>query len=169
MKMKGLALFVAVMSLIAGVSLTSCTIVEPTALNPENVMIKTALKGSVRCNLKTSASSSPTEVTLAKVPVNIQVFEYGVDDKGNPILNFLTAMVVNTGNDGLYKTTLPLAAGESYKIIVSSSSEQDNYEGSTPYTRECTGTKTADNVSAGNEQVLHIECALGKYPYNPEK
>lgn len=143
----------------AGSVLTSCQKVEPTALNTESMQFKTVVKGIVRFN-----NGSKME-EIDKVPVIAKVYLKTTDEKGDPITEFVTSVSVNTSNGGAYSINLPLASGNSYKVVISSTFEES--EGKTAAVFY--GTKTLDSVNAGEEKVAHLDCAATGYPENPEK
>lgn len=159
MKTKCLALFVATVTLLAGAVLTSCQKVEPTALNTENMQFKTAVKGIVRFN-----NGSKME-EIDKAPVIAKIYLKTKDEKGNDIEKFVTSVSTDTKNGGAYTLNLPIASGNSYKVVVSSTFEESEGKATATFY----GSKTLDGVNAGDEKVAHLNCAAIGYPEDPEK
>lgn len=159
MKIKSLALLVAAVSLAAGAVLTSCQKVEPTALNTENMQFKTAVKGIVRFNNGIKMEE------IDKAPVIAKIYLKTKDEKGNDIEKFVTSVSTDTKNGGAYTLNLPIASGNSYKVVVSSTFEESKGKATATFY----GNKTLDGVNAGDEKVAHLDCTAIGYPEDPEE
>lgn len=167
MKIKSLALLVAAVSLAAGAVLTSCQKVEPTALNTENMQYVTKVSGVVRCYITNKSGSSSWE-SAEKATVIAEIYIKSVNEKGETVEEFMTSVSATTKNEGEYVMNLPLAPGESYKVILSSSVQTDTYKNSKADTACFYDSKTLDNVSAGQEKVGHLNCKVVGYPLSPD-
>ncbi len=167
MKMKSLAIVVAVVSLVAGIVLTSCQKVEPTALNTENMQYVTKVSGVVRCHI-TGKSGSKSWKPTEKATVIAKIYIKSVNEKGETVEEFMTSVSATTKEEGEYVMNLPLATGKTYKVILSSSVQTDTYKDSEVDTACFYGSKTLDNVLSGQEKVGHIDCEVVGYPLSPD-